>query len=258
MKFGVCYDVEKALAEFTPNADYIEIRGSQIYAMDEALYDRVRRAAQEGRLPTYSCNGLIDPALRLTGEDVSLPAIGAYCDKLFYRLAELGVTMLVFGSGKAKRVPEGFDRDRAWDQLYQVGDLLAEKAKPFGQTIAVEPLRYEEVNIVNTVDEGADYVKRVGRDNFRLLVDFYHFDSNGEDFASLRRHRDLLVHTHFATPAVRDIPRTQEEWSFFDRCQSVLREIGYQGSMSYEGHGKELSTLDGMLAQMKALDWKQG
>jgi sugar phosphate isomerase/epimerase len=256
MKFGVCYDVEMALEKFSPNADYIEVRGATICELEASAYGRVLEGIRDGRLKTYSCNALIDPSLRLTGEEVSFPAIEEYCDKLFYRLAEMGVTMLVFGSGKAKRVPDGFSRERAWDQLFRLGELLSDKAKPFGQTVAVEPLRYDEVNIVNTVDEGAYYVNCVGRDNFKLLVDFFHFDCNGEDFESLRRHKDLLVHAHFATPVVRNIPHTPEEWDFYRRCRDVLQEIGYRGSLSYEGRGKDLCDIDGMLAQMKALELK--
>ncbi|MBQ9132147.1 MAG: sugar phosphate isomerase/epimerase, partial [Clostridia bacterium] len=199
MKFGVCYDIEKALRDCPVNTDYLEVWGRDIWAMERADFDRICRAALDRGIRSDSCCRLIDPSLRLTGEDVDFAAIGAYCDRLFERLAALGVTVLVFGSGKAKHVPEGFPREKAWDQLFTVGDLLAQKAKPFGQTVVVEPLSYKEVNIVNTVEEAAYYVKQVNRDNFRVLVDFYHFDSNGEDWESLARHKDVLAHAHFAT-----------------------------------------------------------
>ena len=256
MKFGVCYDINKAIVDCPVNTDYIEVWGRDIWAMDEADFEVLCHAAKEKGVKAYSCCRLIDPSFRLTGEGVDLPAIEAYCDKLFYRLSKLGVTMLVFGSAKAKNVPEGFPREQAWEQLFAIGRMLAEKAAPYGQTVVVEPLRYKEVNIVNTVEEAAFYVRQVNRENFRVLVDFFHFDSNEEPWESLKKYGDLIVHAHFATAKTRTVPHGQEDWDFFERCMQALREIDYRGGVSFEGGVYDSVVLDGMLAQMKALDVK--
>ena len=67
---------------------------------------------------------------------------------------------------------------------------------------------------------------------------------------------NLIVHAHFATAKTRTVPHGQEDWDFFERCMQALREIGYRGCVSFEGGVYDSVVLDGMLAQMKALDVK--
>ena len=67
-----------------------------------------------------ACNNFFPGRIRLTGPDVDEQAIRAYYAKALERAATLGVKSIVFGSAGAKRVPEGFDMDRAYQQVVQV------------------------------------------------------------------------------------------------------------------------------------------
>ena len=51
------------------------------------------------------------------GPDVSLERQDAYMEACIGRLARLGVEVLVFGSGGARNIPDGFSRAQALDQL---------------------------------------------------------------------------------------------------------------------------------------------
>lgn len=237
MKFGTCYKMPRVLSEELPKADYLELSASEISNLEKEDYTRLLSLVREGCFTPYSANVLLRSDLRLTGPEVDLSLIKSYIEPLFYQLAELGISMLVFGSGKAKNVPEGFPMDKAWEQLYALGDLLADTAAPYGQIIAVEPLSYSEVNIVNTLDEGADYCRKIDKSNFKLLVDFFHFDNNEEPWDSIAKNADLLVHTHFAAPKRRTMPDCEADWEFIRRCLSTLKAIGYEGGISYEGRG---------------------
>lgn len=250
MKFGICQDPIRAIDNFPNPADYIEISASSVYNYSDEAFLKVKKAVDDGMIKTYSANGLVIPDLRLTGGDVNFEAIRNYCDKTFYKLAELGVSMLVFGSGKAKHVPDGFSMEKAWDQLFEVGRIFSEKAKPFGQIIAVEPLSYNEVNIVNTVEDGAFYVSNVNCGNFRLLVDFYHFFNNKEDVSSIVKNAHLLEHVHFASK-VRAMPKNEEEWMHFRSCIKLLSDIGYKAGVSFEGAAVEGMTMGGFAEKMK-------
>lgn len=251
MKFGLCFDAKNAIDDFPSEADYLEVSGMLVNKLDTETYGRLKNAVDDGRLKTHSCNGLIDPSLRLVGDDVDSDKIKSYCDSLFYKLAELKVKYLVFGSGQARNIPDGFSREAAEEQLLNLASLLADKAAPYGHIIAVEPLSYKECNVLNTLDESANYVKAVNRDNFKLLIDFFHFDSNGEDFASIERNKDLLVHAHFCTAKTRTVPTTAEDWAFFEKCVQSLIDIGYAGNLSFEGRKPGNPELDLMLAEMK-------
>ncbi len=254
MKIGACVRAQHSLLDAPVSAEYLEAAATAIYDYDEETFARVKKAVRDGVIRLYSANVLIAPSLRLTGPDVDFQAIGDYCDRLFDRLDQLGIKMLVFGSGKSKHVPEGFPMEKAWDQLFELGHLLADKAKAHGQTVVVEPLSEQDCNIVNTVDDAAYYAKTVNRDNFKILVDFYHFNMNGEDFSSLAKHRDLLVHAHFASAVTRTPPRSEEDWAFFVRCVTELKKIGYTGNLSFEGRVKEEDDMEAVLKRMKDIE----
>ncbi|MBQ9773306.1 MAG: sugar phosphate isomerase/epimerase [Clostridia bacterium] len=252
MKFGICRGLDQSLEDYPHLADYVEISAMSLVDIDPKIYADFKKAVEEGSISTYSCNGLFPADIRLTG-DVDWSVIKNYCDETFYKLAELNIKMLVFGSGKAKHVPDGFDRAKAWDQLYELGARLSDTAKQYGQTVVVEPLRYAEVNIVNTVAEGGDYCRTVNRDNFKLLVDFYHFVNNKEDPETLMQNRDLLAHTHIATVEERTRPTTEAHWSFFEDCLKQLKAIAYKGNLSFEGGFHAGEDMSAMVARMKEI-----
>ena len=45
------------------------------------------------------------------------------------RLARLGTQIVVFGSGGARRVPEGFSKEEAFKQLVEFGKRIAPEAR---------------------------------------------------------------------------------------------------------------------------------
>lgn len=234
MQFGFCVYHDELSKRAVYGTDYVELRADRLADASEEEFRAFRRDVEAGLYQTYSCNGLIHRRFRMTGEDADLPGIKEYCKFSFDRLAQLGVKVLVFGSGPAKHVPEGFPFERAWEQLAELGNDMADVAAQYGQTVVVEPLSFNEVNIVNTLDDGAKYCRLVGRDNFKLLCDFYHFTHNGEDWAELGRNADLLYHVHIASRP-RKFAKNKADWQFFRECLLALRAIGYDRNVTFEG-----------------------
>ena len=253
MKIGTCRNYLKSLEEFPEAADFVEVAGWDLCKLENEKIEDFRRVVEAGGFRTYSANGLFPTDIRLTG-DVDWKGVREYCELIFYRLAQIHVSMVVFGSGKAKHVPDGFPMEKAWDQLFELGALMSDIAAKYGQTVVVEPLSYTEVNIINTYEDAVKYCKAVNRSNFKALVDFYHFDHNGEDFATIEKNKEWLYHTHIATPVKRSRPMNEEEWAFFDKCIFFLKRIGYQGALSFEGGAHETSEFNEMLWRMKAYE----
>lgn len=187
-----------------------------------------------GKVVPLCANCLVPGDLRLTGPEVDFDKIRAHAAAVFARLAEIGVKTVVFGSGKAKEVPDGFPMERAWEQLYRVAEIFADEAEKHGQTVVIEGLRKCEVNIVNTIEDVAGYVHHVNRPNVKMLADFFHMAQNGEDFAVIRKYGKDFAHFHIATPDKREMP-TAEYADFVGKCMNALKEIGYEGTISYEG-----------------------
>lgn len=248
MKIGTCVGA-KYFTENLPG--YAEIPARELYAMDKERFDALQTEAQERGIEIYGANCLTPMDMRLTGDEVDMQAIRNFSIVVFDKLAQLHVPMVVFGSGKSKSVPEGFSREKAWDQLFEIGALFADLAKQYGQTVVVEPLSYNETNIVNTIEDAVFYTNTVNRDNFKYMVDFYHFDNNGQEDASLLNNSAGLVHAHIASPKLRAVPETEEEWAFTCHCLDLLQAIGYKGGLSFEGKRASAELLRSFLEKVQ-------
>ena len=140
----------------------------------------------------------------------------------------------MLGSGAARRVPDGFSRDEAFTQLVDFCRRLAPVARRNGMTIAIEPLRRQETNIINTAREGLALVKAANRREIRLLVDFYHLAVEAENPDVLIEAGALLAHVHVANPKGRGYPSTPDEAPYAPFFANLCR-IGYTGRVSIEG-----------------------
>ena len=104
-------------------------------------------------------------------------------------------------------------------------------------TIAIEPLRKQESNIINTAAEALRLVNEVNHPHVKMIVDYYHLRMEQEDPEIVRQAREHIVHMHFANPAGRRWPKLQEEDAEYEKFFRILKEIRYDGGLSIEGNG---------------------
>ena len=221
--------------------DFVEIGTTEIAALSDADFDGAVTRAKAIGIPTPNANLFLPASLKLTGpQPASADEQMGYVRKAFDRLQRLGVTILCFGSGGARRVPDGFPKDQAFAQLVAFGKRIAPEAQARGITVVIEPLRRQETNIINTAAEGLELVKAVDHPNFQLLIDFYHLASEQEDPAIVVKAGDHLRHLHTANPNGRVFPL---DWNEFDYAPffAKLREAGYTGRISVEASTKDLT-----------------
>lgn len=233
MKFGVCYDLAKADFIARLGYDYIEGHVTTIAGMSDDEFNVLAEQIDSLPIKVEASCVLFPGHLKVVGPDVDYDAISKYLDIAFPRLERLGVQPVVFGSGGARTVPEGFDRALAWHQMISVGRLLAQKAKEHNLTIVLEPLNKKETNIINSQREALKLVRDVERDNFVILSDFYHLWLAGEDRAEVAACGELLKHTHIANPKGRVSPAAGDEVSY-DGFFAGLADVGYTERLSVE------------------------
>ena len=75
---------------------------------------------QQLKTPVYAVNIFIPGELKLVGPKVDEKAVLAYVDSIMYRLSQTGTRLIIWGSGGARRVPEGFDRKIARRQMIAI------------------------------------------------------------------------------------------------------------------------------------------
>ncbi len=234
MKLGVFASLEDAPLLAQAGYDYVEInvvRDLQPQLEQGEVAERLA-AIQSCALPTPVACIFLPGSFKLTGPEVDEAILEAYVRTAFARAEQTGVEIVVFGSGGARRIPDAFDHAQAWAQLVRFGRMIGPIAVDHGVTVAVEPLRHAECNVLNTVAESAQYVRDVDHPGVRLLVDAYHWAQNGEPAQSIIDAGPLLVHAHIATYENR-LPPGQEECDFqpfFD----ALGAAGYGGRLSIE------------------------
>lgn len=231
---GVCLDAAKFEEAQAAGFDYVEIGASKVAALSEEEFEALGRQVQQLRVPVAAANLFFPGTIKIVGPEVDRQKQEAYATACLARLKRLGVKVVVFGSGGARRVPEGYSRDEAIAQLVDFCRRIAPLARENGITIAVEPLRRQETNIINTAGEGLELVKAVDRPEIRLLVDFYHLSEENESPDVLLQAGRLLAHVHVANPKGRVYPASVDEAAYAPFFANLCK-IGYAGRVSIEG-----------------------
>jgi sugar phosphate isomerase/epimerase len=237
---GYCVGLKGLALAKSVGFDYVELGTTELTALSDAEFEAAVAQVKAAGIPTPNANLFLPGTLKLTGpEPASVETQMTYVRKAFDRLNRLGVESLCFGSGGARRVPDGFPKEQAFQQLVEFGKRIAPEAKAKGITVVIEPLRKQETNIINTAGEGLELVKAVDHPNFQLLIDFYHLASEQEDPQIVVRGKDHLRHLHTANPKGRVFPL---EWTEFDYGPffAKLREIGYTGRISVEASSTDV------------------
>lgn len=253
MRFGCCgnlvasgpdktgIEIIEMIAEY--GYDYIELPLAEMMDLEDDEFARLKQRVLASGIRCEVCNNLFPAKIRLTGPNVDMEAIQRYLEKALARAGELGVRTVVFGSGGAKNVPEGFSHEEAYRQVVKETQILAPIAEENGITIVIEPIRKPECNIINTFREGVELAKEISHPSIRVLVDYYHMCWEEEDPGILLEYgREYLRHIHFANPnlgseaarqAGRIYPASMEEWNYAPFLE-ILKQIGYDGRVSIE------------------------
>ena len=234
MKLGVFGSPEDTRALAQAGFDYVEINMVRDLQPELDLEGAGARLADvaDCALPTPVACIFLPGSYKLTGPDVDEPSLERYVRTAFARAQQAGVKIVVFGSGGARRIPDGTDRGQAWAQLVGFGRMIGPIATEHGVTVAVEPLRHAECNVLNTVAESAQYVREIDDPGVRLLVDAYHWAQNREPVASIIEAGPLLVHAHIATYENRLAPG--QEACDFQPFFAALKAAEYCGRLSVE------------------------
>jgi len=187
-------------------------------------------------IPCEACNNFFPRTLRLTGADANLALAMDYAERAFERAAGLGAKTVVFGSGPAKNIPEGFPMEKGYEQFVTLLKKAGPLAADMGLTIAIEPLRRFECNFINTFEEGCVLAEKVDHPAVKVLVDYYHFTEEEDTTAALAEFgAKWLTHVHFANPAGRISPAPDDgcDHSVFT---DALKATGYDGRISCEAY----------------------
>jgi sugar phosphate isomerase/epimerase len=220
--------------------DYVELPLAEMSVLSNADFFKIKSLLNALELPCETCNNFFPKTMRLTGDSIDEDAITDYMERMLSRAGELGAEIVVFGSGAAKRVPNGFPKSLAFTQLKALLDKMSVIALKTGITIVIEPSNRDDCNIINTFSEGVDLVSLAGRENIKVLIDYFHATLENDDVAIINQHKGYLQHIHFSCPrddarGIRVPPSLNDGWDY-SVFVSVIKESGYEKRITLEAY----------------------
>lgn len=197
MKIGICCgtDIEKMKYIKALGYDYAESNCQEIARADDDKIEAIKAVG----LPVLAANCFI--SLRVVGEEKDEAAIKEYLDNLFSKASRLGLHYLVFGSSGARRIPESMSLEQGRAEIVDfLKNLVVPVAEKYNIPVAIEPLRPEECNAINTVDDGVEIAKRVDSTYIKVLADVAHMFVQNEDLKKLAAYKEFMLHAHTSNP----------------------------------------------------------
>jgi sugar phosphate isomerase/epimerase len=238
IKIGVCALPEELDAVVGYGFDYVELSAALVAAMSDEAFQSFKTRLMASPIRGECCRSFIRRRdLRVVGDDVNRNALREYLDHTMARCRELGASIIVWGSSGSRNVAPGFSREKAWAQIEEFLALAGEIARRHDLIVAIEPLRRQESNIINTGAEALQLVHEVNHPNVKMIIDYYHMRVENEDPAIVWKARDEIVHFHFANPRERLWPKSAAEDPGYGEFFKLVKKMRFQGRISIEGVG---------------------
>lgn len=110
----------------------------------------------------------------------------------------------------------------------QISDYAAEK----NVKIALETINILQSNFINTMEEGAEFVDKVGRSNFKLMVDVFHLNMEEKDICqAIRDFAAYTIYVHLSDSNRRYPGSCGMD---FKKIVQSFKDVGYDGAFTTE------------------------
>ena len=234
MEFGICTAIANASIALEAKVDFVEenVQNFLLPEKPESEFAATVAKVKASPLPVVASNCFLPATLKCTGPVIDTPRLLKYAESAFSRAKAVGMDIIVFGSGGARQIPDGFSKATAQQQFVDLLKQMAPLAQKNSVIIVVEPLNRGECNFINTVVEGAEVTKAVDHPNVRLLADLFHMLRNEESPEEILAVGSLLAHTHVAEREIRSAPGVKGD--NFRPFLKNLKKVGYNRRMAIE------------------------
>ncbi len=246
VKFSICNEMFAgwSLREVAELAAALGYRGIEIapFTLAESVCDvpmaerrRIRAVVEGAGLEVVGLHWLlVKPRglhLNHPGDAVRRRTVD-YLKALIDFCADVGGTVMVFGSPAQRRVLPGLAREQAWEYAVRAFRECGLAAQDRGITLCLEALPPDQTNFLNTTEEAISMVRSVGNPNVQMALDVKSMCSEDGAIPDMIRSSSAhLKHFHandanLNGPGFGDVD--------FVPVFRALREVGYQGFVSVE------------------------
>jgi sugar phosphate isomerase/epimerase len=232
MRIGCCCNIEEAAIAHAAGFDFIECKVTSLLPEeDEAAVAAILAQHQASPLPVAAFNVFVPKEIKIVGPQVDFDRLCRYVENGLARVKQMGGEIVVFGSGAARAIPDGFSAQEARRQTIRFLHYVGDVAEKHGITVVIEPLNHKETNTILSVPEAVELAREVNRPTIKALADFYHMDEEGEPLVHLLEYAEWIKHVHVAdtgrgAPGTGHYPYTE--------FATYLHQAGYDGMVSIE------------------------
>lgn len=146
--------------------------------------------------------------------------------------ADIGGSVMIFGSPKQRSISPGLTRQQAWDYALETFRKVVPALEARNVTLCLEPLSGVETDFLNTASEASEMIEQISSPNFQLLLDVKAMSSEATPIPDIiRANEHILRHFHANDANMRGPGFGQTD---FVPIAATLNEIGYQGWISVE------------------------
>lgn len=209
MKIGMCVNAGLDKIEFAAKCgfDYIEYRFAHLTDSSDEEFSALCHCLQENNILCESVNCFIPAHFNLLGDKLDYKGLSEYIERGMKRGLSIGLKTVVFGSGKARSVPEGMSYAEAFRQLtYFLKNIVAPIAEKYSITVVIEPLSLSDSNFINTAKQGVMLAAAANSESIKGLVDFYHMSNMNDSCQNIIDLKGCIHHAHVAEPLTRATP----------------------------------------------------
>jgi sugar phosphate isomerase/epimerase len=208
--------------------------------VNEAHFKASLQKIKKAKCAVYMCNVLFPGSLKIAGPEVNEEKVMEHLNFVLTRAKKAGIKNLVLGSGGARKLPEGYHKEKAMADFIRLGRKMAVAAARHDVTVLLESLNSTETNFINTLAEAAAVVRGVAHRAFRLNADIYHMMKEAEPPQEIINAKDLIVYCEIAERDNRTLPGVNKD--DFRPYLKALRQIRYRGPIILEGRVTDMAT----------------
>lgn len=251
MRFGCCTAAANYDKLVKCGYDFIELSGHEVCFMEEQEWQRFVKKVSKAGIPCVGFNDFCHDRPAIVGDGFDRDEARAYIVRLVERGAQLGIKNIGIGAPTARRIPEGYPKDKADQQCRSFLEIATEEAAKHGLNILFEAVHSHMCNYATYTDDALAMVKELNIDNLHMVLDFYHMEAMNEDRLDFERCIPYIRHLHFSTCEEnygRKYP-SEADFEILSRIMKKLFSLGYDGTLSIEA-----GTTDFEADALRALD----
>lgn len=246
IKFAICNEIFKDwkfedVAAFAAKTGYdaIEIApytfADSVTKISAGERRRIRDIARRNNLAVAGIHWLLvkPEGLSINNPDRTLQERTAQylCDLVDF-CADIGGTIMVFGSPKQRDVLPGVSHQQAWDWAAETFRRPVARAEERAVTLCLEPLSSANTNFINTAADAIRFIKPFNSARFKIILDTYAMCAESKPVPQIIKESS----PHFAHYHAND--RNLKGPGFgdvdFQPIAAALHATGYAGYVSVE------------------------